>query len=197
MPQRSSRKVRSLEGVDVNADIQRMWRQKEFRPTVSLIGLQQIDEGVYRVVPLVNYADAPQGVFIPPQRIIKKNETIESAMLKLVTDGFDVSPHFPQPALSCYFAYDQSFEKDRIPKGFTKGKSYYFGIVNLDGLTLTVRSAQSDPNPITEMVFADGLGMLRSLLAGVRTEDKRWAIDDAVIDALHRRFEAEKQRIAA
>jgi hypothetical protein len=199
MPQRPASKLISLVGMDLDANIRSAYREGKFRPTVALIGIMPVSDGVY-AVPLVNYENAPGGQLMLPQRILGKDETVHRASWALLSDAFtlELPATFSYPKVKCFGYYDHTMPPGRRPLGFTHGKRYYFAEVDLDlvGVKAKRPELQKDPNPVLALTPLASLQAIRAALANLPSEDKRWASVDSITEALQRRYERDKKAAA-
>jgi hypothetical protein len=181
----------SLVGSDLDGNIRAAWKEQKFRPTIALIGIMPVADGVY-AVPLVNYENAPGSQLMLPQRVLKKGETVHRAAWELLADAFsmELPAKFQHPKVKCFGYYDHHMPLDRRPAGFTVGKRYYFATVDLDSVGIKAKrpELQKDPNPVRAMTPMIGLQAIRAALQHLPSEDKRWASLDSITDALNRRF---------
>lgn len=190
MPQRENVTLIPLTVATIEESIRRAWEDKKYRPTSVLIGSRHVAKGIFEI-PFVNYDNASGGTFMPLQRIITKNQSVHRSAWQGLGDAFDMkfSPGMKPPQGKCFLAYDHMSEEGRAPEGFTVGKRYYFVEMDLDGVELTLKDPdkQLDANPVRAISMVSGLGQIRASLSSLR-EGKRWALCDAITNALHRRL---------
>jgi hypothetical protein len=203
MPQRPSQNfLIPVKGLDLAGDIRKAWKEKKFRPTITWIGVGFVSHGVY-AVPFVHYENGPGGQLILPQSIIQANTSLEAAAWAMISDAFKFTlpPKAKKPTVACVGYYDHRMPAGRRPEGFSQGKRYYFGIMDIDTLSIAEKDValQKDSNPIQSLAPLVGLHQIRRALSHIPDEGKRWACSDAVDIALQERFDRDhdpKRKVA-
>lgn len=198
MPQRPHIPIVSTKGLDLVDNMRKAWAERHFQPHFSLIAVRSVADRVYET-PLVNYANGPARQLMLPQGIIKRDQSIDEAVWSSISDAFLIERprKSAQPYLYCVGYYDHTMN-GRVPPEFKKGKRFYYITMDIDEMKFVSKDPQlqQDENPVTLMTFLTGLGAIRSALATIAHEGKKWASIGMIEEALMQRFDRDTNQNA-